>query len=132
MGARGRVGTVIVGVGIDVVPVQRFARALERTRGLGDRLFTSNEQRTSSGGPRTAESLAARFAAKEAFAKALGSPGGMIWTDSEVCTDARGRPYFVYTGTVLATAVGLGVERVHVSLSHDGGIASAVVIAEGG
>lgn len=120
-----------MGVGIDVVPVERFAQALERTGGLGDRLFTAHEQRTSSGAPRTAESLAARFAAKEAFAKALGSPGGMIWTDSEVRTDDRGRPYFVYTGTVLATATGLGVERVHVSLSHDGGIASAVVIAEG-
>lgn len=123
-------GGVIVGVGIDVVPVERFAQALERTGGLAERLFTAGERSTSSGGPRTAESLAARFAAKEAFAKALGSPGGMIWTDSEVRTDERGRPFFVYTGTVLATAQSLGVERVHVSLSHDGGIASAMVIAE--
>jgi holo-[acyl-carrier protein] synthase len=122
---------VIVGVGIDVVPVARFAEALERTPALAARLFTADEQRTSSGGPRTAESLAARFAAKEAFAKALGSPGGMIWTDCEVLTDARGRPRFDYRGTVEAAARRLGIDSVHVSLSHDGGIASAVVIAEG-
>lgn len=122
---------MIVGIGVDVVPVERFAQALERTAGLAGRLFTAAEQRTASGGPRTAESLAARFAAKEAFAKALGSPGGMVWTDSEVRSDERGRPYFAYSGTVLSTAQGLGVERVHLSLSHDGGIASAMVIAEG-
>ena len=122
---------MIVGVGIDVVPVERFAQALERSAGLAQRLFTADEQRTPAGGPRSAESLAARFAAKEAFAKALGSPGGMIWTDSEVRTDERGRPYFVYDGTVRAAADRLGIARVHLSLSHDGGIASALVIAEG-
>ena len=124
-------GSVIVGIGIDVVPVQRFADALKRTPAMADRLFTPAEQRTPAGGPRTAESLAARFAAKEALAKALGAPGGMAWTDAEVHTDADGRPYLSVIGTVAARAAVLGVTSWHVSLSHDGGIASAVVVAEG-
>jgi holo-[acyl-carrier protein] synthase len=123
---------VIVGVGIDVVPVARFEEALRRTDGLSRRLFTPAELVTGSGQARTAESLAARFAAKEALAKALGAPGGMLWTDAEVRTDEHGRPYLIVGGTVAARAAELGVERWHVSLSHDGGIASATVIAETG
>jgi holo-[acyl-carrier protein] synthase len=122
---------MIVGVGIDVVPVARFAAALQRTPALSERLFTPSELVTDSGAPRTAESLAARFAAKEALAKALGAPGGMLWTDAEVRTDEFGRPSLVVRGTVQARAVELGVRHWHVSLSHDGGIASATVIAEG-
>jgi holo-[acyl-carrier protein] synthase len=122
---------VIVGVGIDVVPVSRFADALRRSAGLADRLFTAAEQRSGSGDQRSAESLAARFAAKEAMAKALGSPGGMHWTDCEILSDAAGRPYAAVQGSVKAQADALGVQRWHVSLSHDGGIAAATVIAEG-
>ena len=122
---------MIVGVGIDVVPVQRFAEALRRTPALAARLFTPDEQLTDTGGRRTAESLAARFAAKEALAKALGAPGGMLWTDAEVITDPYGRPHLEVRGTVAARASALGVTHWHVSLSHDGGIASATVIAEG-
>jgi holo-[acyl-carrier protein] synthase len=122
---------VIVGVGIDVVPVERFAEALERTPQLAQRLFTAAERLTDSGGERTAESLAARFAAKEALAKALGAPTGLRWTDAEVSIGGNGRPYLEVRGTVAAWATQLGVTRWHVSLSHDGGIASATVIAEG-
>jgi holo-[acyl-carrier protein] synthase len=121
---------VIVGVGIDVVPVARFAAALERTPSLAARLFTAAERVTSAGEPRSAESLAARFAAKEALAKALGAGGGMRWTDAEVQTDDAGRPSLTVTGTVAARAAGLGVTRWHLSLSHDGGVAAATVIAE--
>ena len=120
----------VVGVGIDVVPVERFAETLRRTPSLAGRLFTEAEQLTSAGSPRPPESLAARFAAKEALAKSLGAGGGMAWTDAEVVVDERGRPSLVVIGTVLARAQSLGVERFHVSLSHDGGVASAVVIAE--
>jgi holo-[acyl-carrier protein] synthase len=122
---------MIVGVGIDVVPVERFAESLERTPALAARLFTAAEQVTDSGGPRSPESLAARFAVKEALAKALGAPGGMHWHDAQVCTDADGRPYLEVTGTVAARAEVLGVRHWHISISHDGGIASATVIAEG-
>jgi holo-[acyl-carrier protein] synthase len=121
---------MIVGVGIDVVPVARFAEAMARTPSMGARLFTAGELVTQHGELRTAESLAARFAAKEALAKALGAGGGMHWTDAEVRTDDDGRPSLVVTGTVAERAASLGVTRWHVSLSHDGGIASATVIAE--
>jgi holo-[acyl-carrier protein] synthase len=121
---------MIIGVGIDVVPVERFAAALERTPGMADRLFTAGELVTHHGEPRTSESLAARFAAKEALAKSLGAGGGMHWTDAEVLTDDEGRPFLTVTGTVAERARSLGVTRWHVSLSHDGGIASATVIAE--
>jgi holo-[acyl-carrier protein] synthase len=121
----------IVGVGIDVVPVRRFAEALDRTASLAARLFTPAEQVTAAGGRRSAESLAARFAAKEALAKALGGGGGMLWTDAEINNDESGRPRLAVTGTVAERAAALGVTRWHVSLSHDGGIASATVIAEG-
>jgi holo-[acyl-carrier protein] synthase len=122
---------MIVGVGIDVVPVARFAEALARTPALRTRLFTASELVTGTGEARTAESLAARFAAKEAIAKALGAGGGLLWTDAEVRTDDEGRPSVHVRGTVADRGRALGVTRWHVSMSHDGGIASATVIAEG-
>jgi holo-[acyl-carrier protein] synthase len=122
---------VIVSVGIDVVLVERFAKAMERTPLLVDRLFTTDERVTSSGNPRAAESLAARFAAKEAVAKALGAPGGLHWHDCEIVTDPDGRPWLTVSGTVAAVAAERGISRWHLSLSHDGGIASAMVVAEG-
>jgi holo-[acyl-carrier protein] synthase len=65
------------------------------------------------------------------LAKALGAPGDLVWQDAEVVTDEHGRPWLSVRGTVAARARALGVSGWHVSLSHDGGIASAVVIAEG-
>jgi holo-[acyl-carrier protein] synthase len=115
---------VIVGVGIDVVDIARFARSLERTPGLATRLFTEHERALR---PR---SLAARFAAKEALAKALGAPRGLRWTDAEVRNAPDGRPGLHVDGTVAVAAGRLGVTGWHISLSHDGGVAVAVVIAE--
>jgi holo-[acyl-carrier protein] synthase len=123
---------VIIGVGIDVCPVERFAASLDRTPGLRDRLFTADEQITPSGAQRTGESLAARFAAKEALAKALGAPGDLSWHDAEVTVGELGRPHLTVRGTVARRAAELGVTCWHVSLSHDGGVASAVVVAERG
>ncbi|TDO49263.1 holo-[acyl-carrier protein] synthase [Kribbella sp. VKM Ac-2527] len=116
---------MIVGVGIDVVDVERFMQTLERTPGLRDRVFTPAEA------VRPPASLAARFAAKEALAKALGAPAGMQWHDAEVRTDDSGRPWLEITGTVASRASELGVQSLHLSLSHDAGIASAVVVLEG-
>lgn len=122
----------IVGVGLDVVPVERFALALRRTPSMAARLFTPAELHTHAGDVRAPESLAARFAAKEALVKALGTAGVGAWTDVEVTTDPdTGRPLLAVHGPVAEHAARLGVARWHVSLSHDGGIASAVVIAEG-
>ena len=121
---------MIVAVGIDVVLVDRFARALERTPLLAVRLFTEGERVSGSGNARSGESLAARFAAKEAVAKALGAPVGMRWHDCEIVSDPDGRPWLTVSGTVAAVATERGVNRWHLSLSHDGGIASAMVVAE--
>jgi holo-[acyl-carrier protein] synthase len=115
---------VIVGVGIDVVDISRFEQSLTRTPSLRDRLFTPAEARLQ------VQSLAARFAAKEALAKALGAPDGMEWHDAEVVAEDSGRPRLVLRGTVAARAAALGAEGVHLSLSHDAGIASAVVVLE--
>ncbi len=115
---------MIIGVGIDVCDVDRFAASIERRPGLVGKLFTPTEAE------RPIASLAARFAAKEALAKALGAPAGLSWQDAEVITDAAGRPSLRMTGSVEARARALGVASVHLSLSHDAGIASAVVICE--
>jgi holo-[acyl-carrier protein] synthase len=117
---------VILGVGIDVVDVERFRRILDRRPGLAERLFTPAEQRLS------IASLAARFAAKEAVAKAMGAPAGLAWHDCEVVTAPSGRPSLLLSGTVAAAAERAGIGAWHLSLSHDAGIASAVVVAEGG
>ena len=117
---------MIVGVGIDVVQVDRLERALARTPTLADRLFTDGERSSL-----RAESLAARFAAKEAVAKALGAPGGLRWTDAEVISDPSGRPHLVLHGGVAEEAAAQGITTWHLSLSHDGGVATAVVVAEG-
>ena len=115
---------MIVGVGIDVVDVERFGETLSRTPRLRERLFTEVERDL------PLNSLAARFAAKEAFAKALGAPVGLEWHDAEVHRDEMRRPFFRTTGTVAARVAQLGISTVHLSLSHDAGIASAVVICE--
>lgn len=115
---------MIVGVGIDVVDIDRFELSLQRTPTLRERLFTPQER------DRPLASLAARFAAKEALAKALGAPTGMHWHDAEVVSESTGNPQFEVRGTVLARANDLGVGSIHVSLSHDAGIASAVVVLE--
>ena len=115
---------MIIGVGIDVVDIARFGESLDRTPGLAARLFTPTEA------TRPLASLAARFAAKEALAKALGAPSGMHWHDAEVVSESSGRPLFTLRGSVAAQADSLGVSSVHLSLSHDAGIASAVVVLE--
>jgi holo-[acyl-carrier protein] synthase len=121
---------MIVGVGLDVVPVERFALALRRTPSMLERLFTPAERTNQHGEARAPESLAARFAAKEALVKALGEAGVGEWTDVEVGTDPAGRPVLTVSGAVAEHAAARGIAHWHVSLSHDGGIASAVVIAE--
>ncbi|MFE0460899.1 holo-ACP synthase [Kitasatospora sp. NPDC058965] len=122
---------MIIGVGIDVAAIERFEQSAARRPGVLDRLFTPAELLLPSGERRSAASLAARFAAKEALAKALGAPGGLEWHDAEVCSEASGRPVLRVRGTVAARAAELGVRSWHLSLSHDAGVASAVVIAEG-
>jgi holo-[acyl-carrier protein] synthase len=112
-------------IGVDVCDIARFGESLSRTPALRDRLFTPAEA------TRPLASLAARFAAKEALAKALGAPVGLAWHDAWIENESSGRPVLSLRGSVLEAASALGVTSVHVSLSHDAGIASAVVVLEG-
>jgi len=115
---------MIVGLGIDVVALDRFQETIERSPGLVERIFTPAERVLGHA------SLAARWAAKEALAKALGAPVGLSWQDAEVVREASGAPTLVVRGTVAARAAELGVRHFHLSMSHDAGVASAVVVAE--
>jgi holo-[acyl-carrier protein] synthase len=112
---------MIDGVGIDVVDIARFQESLERTPGLKDRLFTVGEK------SKGIASLAARFAAKEALAKALHVPAGLNWQDCEVINLENGRPVFLFHNQIAELIDGA---EVHLSLSHDAGIASAMVVIE--
>ena len=124
-------GARVISVGIDVVAVDRFAATLERTPALAARLFSADEMITATGHPRGPASLAARFAVKEAVAKALGVPAGMDWHDCRVVSESSGRPVLQVVGTVAAAAADAGVTDWRLSVSHDAGIAAAVVIALG-
>lgn len=115
---------MIVGIGVDIVAIGRLETALRRTPSLATRLFAESER------DRPVASLAACFAAKEAVAKALGAPAGLRWTDVEVTHDTAGRPLLAIRGTVAEAASGLGIARWHVSLSHEGGMSVAMVVAE--
>ncbi len=124
----------MIGIGIDVVPVERMEAMLERhgERALR-RLFTPGEiDRSRSLSHRTLF-LAGRVAAKEAAYKALSAEGadlGIGWQSIEVERLDDGRPQLVLHGPALARFNALGATRCHVSLSHDGGIAAAVVVIE--
>jgi holo-[acyl-carrier protein] synthase len=111
----------VVGIGVDVVDLARFRATLERTPGVRDRLFTPAEAALS------VESMAARFAAKEALMKALRVPVALPWHDIEVATDDIGAPAFVLRGTA---AEQVGDCTAHVSLSHDTSVATAFVVLE--
>jgi holo-[acyl-carrier protein] synthase len=112
---------VIEGIGIDVVDIERFSQSLIRTPALTDRLFTTREKSL------PPSSLAARFAAKEALAKALNAGKGLAWLEAEVINTESGKPEFLFTGAIADLVDGADV---HLSLSHDAGIASAIVIVE--
>lgn len=115
---------MIVGIGVDLVDIPRFERSLERTPRLIDRLFAPGERTLKP------HSLAARYAAKEALIKALGGSDGVHWTDIEVASEPSGRPVFALSGETDATVSGRGITALHLSLSHDAGLATAYVVAE--
>lgn len=116
---------MILGIGVDTVDIERFGRALSRTPRLRERLFTENERHLSTA------SLAARFAAKEAFIKAMGGSGQSSWHEMEVVADASRAPRFKLSGRAATLADNLGVSNLRLSLAHDGGQAIAFVVAEG-
>ncbi len=112
---------MIDGVGIDVVDIKRFQESLERTPELESKLFTESER------GKSMQSMAARFAAKEALYKALSPAHGLQWHDAEVINHENGKPDFLFRGAIAELIDGASV---HLSLSHDAGIASAMVVIE--
>ena len=115
---------MIIGTGIDLVDIPRFERTLERTPRLLERLFVPAERSL------RLPSLAARYAAKEALIKALGGSEGVRWHDMEIVPDEERNPGFVLHNVVEAQVRERGIVRIHVSMSHDAGIATAFVVTE--
>ena len=122
---------MIIGIGVDVVDLERFERALSRTPALRDRLFGEREQ-LKDGRMRHLRSLAGRFAAKEAFMKALGESAGVKWHHIQVVADSHGNPSIELNGAAADIAAAKGIAHIHLSMSHDAGVAIAYVIAESG
>jgi holo-[acyl-carrier protein] synthase len=121
---------MIVGLGIDVCSIERMRKALERH---GDRFFAricSERERADLAGRDAATALSGRFAAKEAFAKALDGARGVAWHDVEVRRLESGRPVLELRGTASACVEKFGADTWHVSISHDAGVAVAVVVLE--
>ena len=123
---------MIIGIGCDLAEVNRIQKALGQA-GFAARVFTQREQDyCNSRGVQSAQSYAARFAAKEAFLKAIGTGlrGGCL-TEIEVINDDMGRPQLALHGYFKDFAAGLGAERLHLTLSHTKELAMAQVILEG-
>ena len=121
---------MVVGIGIDLVEIHRMKQAIERPAFI-KRVFTTDEETYCIGrGRQSAASYAARFAAKEAVMKALGTglSGGGTWQDIEVLPDELGKPVMSLKGFFGELARELGVTRIHVSLSHAQDYATAQVL----
>src|SRR6185436_17271039 len=95
------------------------------------RILTEGERRDLRARPDKATALAGRFAAKEAAAKALGGPSDVWWHDVEVRSGSAGAPELHFGATARAHATRLGARRALVSITHDAGVAAAVVVLEG-
>jgi holo-[acyl-carrier protein] synthase len=124
---------VIVGVGVDVVDIARMAAVLDRTPSVLGRLFTAGEQAHCVGRPARARvaSLAARFAAKEAVAKALGTGvRGFAFVDVEVVVGDLGQPGVQLHARAAGVAADRGISTIHLSLSTSDLVATAFVVAE--
>jgi holo-[acyl-carrier protein] synthase len=122
---------MVIGLGIDVVSVSRVERALRRFGDrFWDRILTPGERADLRDRVDRATALAGRFAAKEAATKALGGPPDVFWQDIEVRKTSRG-PMVTFKEAGLAHAERLRVTHALVSITHDAGVAAAVVVLEG-
>ncbi len=120
----------MIGVGIDLVDVDRMRTALARTPSMAARLFTEGERAYADAARDSSERYAARFAAKEAAMKALGvGLGALDWHDVEVIRAEDGAPTLRVTGRAASLAEAAGVSEWMVSLTHTATSAGAVVIA---
>lgn len=123
---------MIYGIGIDQVEVARVKKKLDDTAGLAERLFTEAEREYCNSKKHPEQNYAARFAAKEAFFKAIGTGWrmGMGFCDIEIVNDEYGKPACVLHGRARQFAEEKGITGVHVSLTHLKDIAGAIVLLE--
>ncbi|MGB1655243.1 MAG: holo-ACP synthase [Acidimicrobiales bacterium] len=120
----------MIGIGTDLVDIDRFRATLVRTPGMRTRLFCDAELAYADASGDPARPLAARFAAKEAVLKSLGSGlGAMRFTDIEIIRHGDGHPELVLHGDAVEYAAGKGAHRFLVSLTHTDTLAQAVVVA---
>jgi len=126
---------MILGIGTDLAEVARIRQSIAR---YGDRfvnrIYTAGERAYALSKANQAERFAARFAAKEAGMKAIGTGwrGGVTWKDFEVVNERSGRPTLQVTGVAREIADRMGVERISISLTHTSELAFAMVIVESG
>ena len=119
----------MIGLGLDLVEIERLRRTLARTPGLVDRLFTPAEQAYARAAADPGERFAGRFAAKEAVMKALGVGLGAVgWHDIEVVRRSSGAPEVHLTGRALQRADELGVGTWRISITHTADLAEAIAI----
>lgn len=116
---------MIIGVGVDLVDLARFEAELAKTPKLRERLFHPVERDYST------RQLAGSFAAKEAVVKALGSGENLSWVELSVVRDSLGKPWVHAEGESAKRLGAAGVVKLHLSLTHDGGMLAAYVVAEG-
>lgn len=124
---------MILSIGIDIIEVYRISETIERTPRFVERVFTNRErQYCEKKGAAAAQSYAGRFAAKEAFLKALktGWRGKITWHDIEINNDELGVPSFTINGEAKKLLKELGADRIHLSISHTSEHATAQVIFE--
>ena len=120
----------MIGIGADLVQVDRFRSALDRTPRLRERLFRPDERMYAEQAIDPAQRYAVRFAAKEATLKALGlGLGAMALYDIEVIRELSGRPTLCLHNKALVKAAMLGVTQWHLTLTHTGQVAHATVVA---
>jgi len=124
---------MIVSIGVDIVEVYRIAETIKRTPRFVERVFTTREREyCDAKGAAAPQSYAGRFAAKEAFLKALktGWRGKISWQDIEVINDPQGAPLLMVTGEARSIMERLGPVSIHLSVAHTSEHAIAEVIIE--
>ena len=124
---------MILSIGIDIIEIHRIRESMDRTARFAERVFTEAERRyCDSKGKGSEQSYAGRFAAKEAFMKALGSGwrGELAWQEVEVVNDEFGAPSLAVTGEAKKQMQARGADRIHLSISHTSELAIAQVILE--
>jgi holo-[acyl-carrier protein] synthase len=115
---------MVIGIGVDLVDITRFEEHVAKTPKLLERIFLPVELDA------PMKTIAGRFAAKEALIKALGGSDGVAWHEVEITKNLSGKPEIKTSGKTAETLASAGISSLHLSISHDAGVAVAMVVAE--